>query len=250
MKVLILAAGYGTRLYPHTRNFPKPLLKIGSKPIINYLLEKTQELSGVSRIVVVTNNRFFKQFQAWRGSLPRPLKRLVRLLNDMSTNPEDKLGSIGDMHFVLHREDYRGDFLVLGGDNFFKAGLLDFVRFARKKRPSISVGLFDIKDKREARHFGVVRINKKNRIVEFSEKPSRPKSSLVAMCLYYFPQVKLRLIKEYLANSLNSEDAAGSYIGWLSRKDKVYGYVFSDFWLDIGHKVIYKKAERVFKNKE
>ncbi|MFH1338959.1 MAG: nucleotidyltransferase family protein [Candidatus Omnitrophota bacterium] len=248
MKVLILAAGYGTRLYPQTKNYPKPLLKLNKKPIINYLLEKIGGLKDVSRIIVVTNSRFFKQFQAWRDNL-RP-RRPIRLLNDKSTNPGNKLGAIGDMCFSFCKEGFDSDFLILGGDNILKGSLSDFVRFARSKRPSVSIGLFDIKDRREARRFGVVSINKKNRVVEFSEKPAKPQSSLVAMCLYYFPKEKVNLIKEYLSDSQNCRDAAGSYISWLSRKDKVYGYVFTDFWFDIGHKIIYKKAERAFKNKE
>lgn len=249
MKVLILAAGYGTRLYPHTRNFPKPLLKVGKKPVINHLLEKIEELDGISRVVVVTNGRFFKRFKCWKEGLARPLRRCVRLLNDMTTSPENKLGAVGDINFALGKEGFAGDFLVLGGDNLFKGSLSDFVRFARSKHPSINIGLFDIKDKRQARNFGVVSLNKKNRIIEFFEKPPKPKSSLVAMCLYYFPQEKLRLIKEYLDNPRNSLDAAGNYISWLCRRDKVYGYVFRNFWFDIGHRDIYKKAKKALRNK-
>ena len=113
--------------------------------------------------------------------------------------------------------------------------------------PFVTVGLFDIKDKHQACHYGVVSIDKKNRIVKLCEKPSRPKSSLVAMCLYYFPQGKLRLIKRYLENSSNSHDTTGSYIDWLSRKDKVYGFVFKNLWFDIGHLHTYKKVENLLK---
>ena len=245
MKVLILAAGYGTRLYPHTRNFPKSLLKIGNKPIIDYLLENIEKLNGISRIIVVTNDRFFKKFSAWKNSLKT--KYPIHIINDLTTSPDDKRGAIGDMHFVLSQEGFNENFLVLGGDNIFKGSLVDFMHFAKSKQPSISVGIFDIKNKKEARHYGVVSLNKKKRIVEFSEKPSRPKSSLVAMCLYYFPRKKAQLIEKYLQDPFNSRDTTGSFIDWLVRKDKVYGFKFSDFWFDIGHAHTYRKAEKLFK---
>ena len=245
MKVLILAAGYGTRLYPRTRYFPKPLLKVGNKPMINYLLKNIEKLNGISRIIVVTNDRFFKQFKDWGKSLN--MRYPIHIVNDLTQSPEDKLGAIGDMHFVFNHEGFNENFLVLGGDNLFKGSLVDFMHFAKSKQPSVSVGVFDIKNKTQARHYGVVRLDRKNRIIEFSEKPSRPKSSLVAMCLYYFPQGKARLIEEYLQDSLNSRDTTGSFIDWLSGEDKVYGFKFCDFWFDIGHAHTYQKVERLFK---
>ena len=95
MKVLILAAGYGTRLYPRTRYFPKPLLKIGNKPMINYLLKNIDKLNGISRIIVVTNDRFFKQFKDWKKSLK--MRYPIHIVNDLTKNPDDKLGAIGDI---------------------------------------------------------------------------------------------------------------------------------------------------------
>ena len=245
MKVLILAAGYGTRLYPYTKNFPKSLLSINKRPIINYLLDKIKELDNVSRIIVVTNARFFKHFKAWEDSLKT--KYPIRIINDLTTTPEDRLGAVGDMHFVFSKEGFFDDFLVIGGDNLFKESLFDFIRFAKSKHPFVTIGLFDIKDKSKARHFGVVSIDKKNRIIEFHEKPLKPKSSLVAMCLYYFPRGKLRLIKKYLQDPSNSRDTTGACIGWLSAKDKVYGFKFSNFWFDIGHLHTYKRVGNLLK---
>ncbi len=245
MKVLILAAGYGTRLYPHTRYFPKPLLKIGKRPIINYLLDKIEELDNVSGVMVVSNDRFFKQFQAWKNNLKTSCP--IRLLNDLTTSPEDKLGAIADMYFVFNKQGFNDDFLVLGGDNLLKGHLVDFIRFAKSKPAYTTVGLFDVKDKKEARHYGVVSLGKDNRIIRLYEKPKNPVSTLVAMCLYYFPQKKIRLIKEYFLNPLNSRDTLGTYINWLSIKDKVYGFIFKDSWFDIGHTHTYKRVKKLFK---
>ncbi|MFH1577672.1 MAG: nucleotidyltransferase family protein [Candidatus Omnitrophota bacterium] len=248
MKVLILAAGYGTRLYPYTKNYPKPLLKIGKRPIINHLLDKIKELSNISGIRVVTNGKFFKQFKAWKSNLS--IKYPVRIINDLTRGPKDKLGAVGDMNLIFKADNFKGNFLVLGGDNLFKDSLSDFMRFARAKSPYVSVGLFDIGDKKQASYYGVVNLDKKNRIVKFCEKPLKPKSSLVAMCLYYFPQAKLGLIKDYLGNPANCPDQAGAYISWLSQKDKVYGFVFKNFWFDIGDVDSYKKVGGILKEKE
>ncbi|MCU0650846.1 MAG: sugar phosphate nucleotidyltransferase, partial [Candidatus Omnitrophica bacterium] len=116
MKVLILAAGYATRLYPRTIHFPKPLLEVNKKPIIEYLIEKVRQLQDVSKVIVVTNARFADTFKKWAKGLKIPLK--IEIVNDLTRSPEDRLGAVGDMHLVFKRESFRGDFLVMGGDNF------------------------------------------------------------------------------------------------------------------------------------
>jgi len=245
MRALILAAGYGTRLYPYTKNFSKSLLKVGGRPIINYLVDKVEELDNVSSIVVITNDRFYKQFRVWKNGLKS--RYPIRIVNDLTRSPQDRLGAIGDMHFVFNKLGLAQDYLVLGGDNLFRSSLKGFMRFAKRKSPRVTIGLFDIKDRRQARHYGVVRLNTRRRIIDFYEKPSRPKTSLVAMCLYYFPREKLDLLKRYLNDPANSADAAGSYISWLCRKDKVFGYIFKDFWFDVGRLYTYKKANSMFR---
>ncbi|MFA5361819.1 MAG: nucleotidyltransferase family protein [Candidatus Omnitrophota bacterium] len=244
MKALILAAGYGTRLYPYTRFLPKPLLKVNKRPIIEYLLDKIIELDGLSEIIVVTNDRFFKRFGAWRETLP--FKKKVRVLNDMTKNPKERLGAVGDMNWVFRKTGFDEDYLVLGGDNFFKAPLTDFVREGKKNAPSVTVGVFDVKDREEACHYGVVTVGRGNRIVKFVEKPAHPESSLIAMCLYYLPVEKAGLIAEYFKTT-NSKDSIGVFIDWVTKQDKVFGSTFHDFWIDIGRIQTYRKLKSLFK---
>jgi glucose-1-phosphate thymidylyltransferase len=245
MKVLILAAGYGTRLYPHTKNFPKPLLKVNRKPIIQYLTDKLENISGISKIIVVTNGRFFNNFANWQKGLK--LRNKICIINDLTRSPKDKLGAIGDMFLVFDKEGFDDDYLVLGGDNFFDEPLGDFVFSAKEKAPAITIGVCDIKNKQEARHYGVVSLSRNNRIVSFQEKPAHPKSSIIAMCLYYFPKKTVGLIKKYLADPKNSKDAVGSYINWLSKNKTVYGFIFRDAWFDIGHVHTYNKIKELTK---
>jgi glucose-1-phosphate thymidylyltransferase len=247
MKALILAAGYATRLYPYTKNFPKPLLELNQKPIIEYLTEKLEKLPGLTEILVVTNGRFCPFFERWGKNLKTSKK--IRIVNDLTESSEDRLGAIGDMNFVFEKFGFNDDYLVIGGDNFFSEPLSKFVKSARKNSRSITIGVCDIKKISLARNYGVVRLDKNSRITEFWEKPSRPKSSKVAMCLYYFPASRVGFIKEYLSDPDNPSDAAGAYIGWLAKKKIVKAVVFKNYWVDIGNIRTYEKVIKITKTK-
>ncbi len=247
MKALILAAGYATRLYPYTKNFPKPLLEVNKKPIIEYLIEKLESVRGLSEIIVVTNGRFFVNFKNWSDNLKTSKK--IRIINDLTSSPKDRLGAIGDMNFVFSKVGFNSDYLVIGGDNFFQEPLTDFVGKARKKLKAVTIGVCDVKKKKEARNYGVVRLDTNQRIVDFQEKPARPQTTLVAMCLYYFPRLKVGLIREYLANPVNNSDAAGAYIGWLARNKDVRGVVFKNYWVDIGQIHTYERVSKITQTK-
>ncbi|MDD5348390.1 MAG: nucleotidyltransferase family protein [Candidatus Omnitrophica bacterium] len=243
MKALILAAGYATRLYPYTKNFPKPLLKVNDVPIIQYLVEKLDGLAGLSEILVVTNARFARNFEAWKRTL-RTRSR-VTVISDLTTTVEERLGAVGDMYFVLQRTGYDDDYLVLGGDNFFEEPLDGFVQHARRRRSSATIGVCDIRDRDEARNYGVVRLSGDKKITEFSEKPERPASSIVAMCLYYFPRRTTRFLKDYMSDETQHSDAAGAYIRWLTDCCTVYGFMFSRYWADIGSITTYQKLAHI-----
>lgn len=245
MKALILAAGYGTRLYPYIKNCPKPLLEINQKPIIEYLLDKLTGLSGLSEVIIVTNDHFFGHFKKWRDGLDINIK--IKIINDLSKSPEEKLGAVKDMYLVFKKEGFDDDYLILGGDNFFRDSLEGFVNFARKKAPGVSIGIVDIHNISEARHYGVVSLNQHNRILEFKEKPAKPNSSLVATCIYYFPRDKIKLIKECIDDSEICFDNVGVYIDWLTKKDKVYGFIFKHLWVDIGRIETYEKLKEIMK---
>jgi len=133
----------------------------------------------------------------------------------------------------------------MGGDNLFEDDLKDFLRLSYKLRYPC-LGLYDVGDKEEAKRFGIVKLNSRKRVVEFEEKPKRPKSTLSATCIYFFPKNSLKLLDLFVSTHDNV-DAAGRYIAWLSKKTKVYGEVFKGEWLDIGHKDTLKVAEKIFK---
>lgn len=246
MKALVLAAGYATRLYPLTKDYPKPLLKVGSRHIIDYIIEKLSRVERIDEILVITNSRFFSHFKRW-GKRVATEKKLT-LVDDLTRSLSDRRGAIGDMFFAIERKKIDDDLLVIGGDNLFDGNLEKFLAFTCRHGSSPVVGVYKLKKRKEASKYGVAKLNRNFRVIDFKEKPQKPQSSLVAMCLYYFPKSKIRLIREYMLKTANKQDATGFYIDWLRRKVPVYGFVFEGRWFDIGDRHFYQKAKENFFN--
>jgi len=244
MKALILAAGYATRLYPLTINRPKPLLPVRGRPMIDYIMDKLEELPEVDEVYVVTNNRFFKHFEEWAARHKSSKK--ITTINDKTLSNEERLGAIGDMQLVIKEKGIDGDLLVIAGDNLFAFNMRDFIDFAKRHSPNCSIVLHNIGSKEEARRYGVVKTDEDSKLLSFAEKPAQPESTLVAICLYYFPKDKLKRVSEYLEESKH-KDAPGNYISWLVANDSVYGFVFDDEWYDIGDKSIYEHVKDNYK---
>lgn len=243
MNAIILAAGYATRLYPLTKDFPKPLLPIGSKPIIEYILKSLRRIPNLKTIWVVTNHTFLKHFQRWRQSLSGHSH--VALIDDGTQTPQKRLGAIRDIDFVIQREKIKEDLLVVGGDNLFEFDLRNFAVQGQSHKPYPTIGVYDIGSRKAARRFGVITLNSRGRVSRFVEKPMLPHSSLVAMCLYYFPKQSIAWIRRYLDSGENA-DAPGHYLSWLTREEAIYGYLFESEWVDIGDLKAYREAQKKY----
>jgi len=241
MKALILAAGYGTRLYPLSEKQAKPLLPVAGKPMVEHVMNKVEEVAEVDEICVVVNQKFFGQFEKWISSFKSAKK--VSLFNDGSTDDANKLGAIGDMKFVIEKGEISDDLFVVGGDNLFDFSLSPFAKFFAEK--GTSVGLYRVEPVELARKYGVVELDENGRLLSFEEKPEHPPTNLIAICMYLFPKDKLSLISDYLELG-NNPDAPGYYIKWLVQKVTVYGFVFSGMWFDIGDFKSYNEADKAF----
>ncbi|NQT06321.1 MAG: nucleotidyltransferase family protein [Candidatus Omnitrophica bacterium] len=246
MKALILAAGYATRLYPLTLDQPKPLLKVGSKTITERILEKIERAGNVDKIYIVTNERFSSHFTRWARK--SKYKKTLEVINDHTLTNETRLGAIGDIDLVIKEARIADDLLVVGGDNLFDFDLGDFVKFAQAKGKT-AVALLDVEDIELAKKYGIVGLDSKDRVVDFQEKPEDPKSTLAAICVYYFPKDMLNLVDKYL-NTGENKDAPGHYIGWLATNDTVYGYKIEGQWFDIGDKESLSQADEIYKKME
>lgn len=241
-----MAAGYATRLYPLTKDYPKPLLKLGTKPIIDYIIEKLNIIDEVDEIIVITNSRFFPHFKIWSKKVK--VNKKLSLVDDLTKTLSDKRGAIGDMDFAIKKKHIKEDLVVIGGDNLFNGNLKGFLSFAKEKTGKPVIGAYNIRNKIHAKKYGVLKLDKENKVIDFWEKPNAPKSTLVAMCLYYFPKERLSLVKEYLKKRNKQHDATGLYIDWLRRRIPVYGFVFNGRWYDIGDHKFYNEAKKEFVN--
>lgn len=245
MRVIILAAGYATRLYPLTLTVPKPLLPVAGKPMINYVLNNVAAIEGIEHVYVVTNAKFAAQFEAWADS---PLARAARLpftiVNDGSTDDTNKLGAIGDLHLVLQRENVTDDVLVVAGDNLFSQTLEGFGRMGREKNAPV-VGIYDVGSLAEAKKHNDIEIAPDGKLLRFTEKPQEATSTLIAIALYYYPRAVLPLIRQYIAEG-NNPDQPGRLIEWLCPRTPCYTWKVPGLWLDIGSKETLDEANRVF----
>lgn len=241
MKVVLLCAGYATRLYPLTENQPKPLLPVGGKPILEHLLEQLKVLPSIQQVFVVTNDRFFSHFQNWAVKKRYPWK--VEVVNDGTKTNEERLGAIGDLALVLRQFRIRDDLAVFAGDNLFGSDLKGFISFAHSHRPHTSIGVVDVGQRERARQYGIVRVDSGNRIVEFLEKPHDPPSTLASTGAYWFDRKNRDLLDRYIREDHNA-DRPGDYIRWLVEVDRVFAYPFKGSWFDIGSLDSYQEADR------
>jgi glucose-1-phosphate thymidylyltransferase len=242
MDALILGAGYATRLYPLTKSRPKPLLPVGGVPIIERICRQLSELDGLETIYIVSNHTFVGQYEEWLRDygtrrVPPPL---MSLYDDQTTTPDNRLGAIGDLRFVIEHAALQNDLLVIAGDNLIDGRLTDFVASAKMR--GTTVGLKDFRNPEKVSLYGVVERSPDERIVGFEEKPRQPRSTFVAVGLYYFPRKTLPLVQKYL-DSGRSKDAPGYYLQWLHRETPVFGFTLEGDWYDIGDLESYRQAD-------
>ena len=228
MKVIVLAAGYATRLRPLTDTWSKELLPVGGKPIIDWILDAVDAADGIDEVHVVTNARKAPAFQEWAKG------RDVIVHDDGTTSNEDRLGAIGDMLFVIEQAQLDDDLLVIAGDNLFDFSIADFVSYWRGKGVASAVAVRDVGSLELASHYGIVSLEDDGRMTSFVEKPADPPSTLAATATYLFHREHARLIATYLEGE-HGADQPGRFVGWLQRHEPVYGWAFEDTWYDIGN---------------
>jgi len=248
MKIVILAAGYATRLYPLTLAQPKPLLPVDGQPMIDYVLDNLAPIGGIGRVYVVTNAKFAGHFQKWADSYRATKSKLhFTIVNDGSTDESNKLGAIGDLHLVITREKVDDDLVVVAGDNLFSESLGAFGEYCRQKNAPV-LGIYDVGSLEQAKKYGVVDLDGEGRIVRFEEKPKQPASTLIGIALYFYPRNVAPLIRQYIADG-NNPDQPGRLVQWLYPRLPVYTWTVPGIWYDIGSKETLEDANRIFANR-
>lgn len=242
MNVIILAAGFSTRLYPLTKKFPKALLKVKNKPILNYVVDDLMTVHGINQAILITNGLYFPSFKQWLKDqrLSFPLK----IINNEVLEPDKRQGALGDLAMAL-KAIPPDDTLVVASDTLISESVQKFVKVCDTKQQAATM-LCDLKDKNLiASKLGCASVDDNGTIIKFEEKPIKPTSTLAAIPYYFFPVKTLKYIDEYLRDD-NAVDAPGSLLNWLINKIPVYGYIIENgYYYDIGTKEALEKANKI-----
>ena len=235
MKCLILAAGYATRLYPLTENFPKPLLKVGDKAILDWLVDDIAATGAVDEFVVISNHKFAGYFRDWASSRPD-----VTVVDDGTSTNETRLGAVRDIQFALESLHIDDDLLVIAGDNILDFSLAEFISYASAKRASCIMRYYEA-DEARLRKCGVVEVDETDRIVGMEEKPAEPKSHWCCPPFYFYRREDAARVAEGIAAGCGV-DAPGSYVAWLSTQVPMYAMEMPGKRFDIGNLESYRSV--------
>ncbi len=242
MRCLILAAGYATRMYPLTKDFPKPLLMVGKKALLEYLLEDLIQIPEITEYLIVTNHRFFKKFEEWKETLP--YREKIKLFDDGSTENENRRGAVRDMEFVIERESLADDLLVLAGDNLLNFTLRTFVEEFYKRNNSM-VMYHEEKDIEKLKKTGVAEISPEGKILSMEEKPEKPKGCCAVPPFYLFRKEDIPYIRKGIEAGCGA-DSPGSFLEWFCREREVYAMKMPGRRYDIGSMESYQLVCKQF----
>ena len=241
MKCLILAAGYATRLYPLTENFPKPLLEVQGKTILDHLIDDMDSLGMIDEYVVISNHKFAHHFAKWAGEK----EQKITVVDDGTESNETRLGAVRDIQFAIDELNLDSDMLVIAGDNLLSFSLTKFMQYAKNKGTSCVMRFFEA-EKAKLQKCGVLEINENDLIMNMEEKPAEPKSNWCCPPFYYYTREDASLVKKGIESGCGV-DAPGSYIAWLCKQTPVHAMEMPGRRYDIGNLESYEKVQKEYK---
>ncbi len=244
MKCLILAAGYATRLYPLTENFPKPLLDVGGKTILDWLVDDIDSCGRVDEYVVISNHKFAHHFDAWAKTKAQK----ITVLDDGTESNETRLGAVKDIELAIDTLHLTGDMLVIAGDNVLDFSLTKFIAYAEEKQTSCIMRYYEASEQK-LRKCGVVQVDENDNILGMEEKPAEPKSHWCCPPFYYYTAEDAKLVKKGIESGCGT-DAPGSYIAWLCTQTKVHAMEMPGSRYDVGNLESYTKIKNEYKGIE
>ncbi len=240
MKCLILAAGYATRLYPLTENFPKPLLEVQGKTILDWLIDDIDTLGLVDTYVVISNHKFAHHFDAWAAGKSQK----VVVVDDGTSSNETRLGAVRDIQFAIDQLQLDDDMLVIAGDNLLDFSLTKFMQYAAAKKTSCIMRYYE-GNVEKLKKCGVVTIDDNDKIVQMVEKPPQPTSHWCCPPFYYYTKEDAGLVKKGIEAGCGV-DAPGSYIAWLCTQVVVHAMEMPGKRYDIGNLESYKLVQETY----
>jgi glucose-1-phosphate thymidylyltransferase len=240
VKLLVLAAGYATRLYPLTLDRPKALLDVAGRPMLEHVLASLAPIREIDTTYVVTNSKFARHFEEWAAGSSYD----AVVVDDGTRDEETRRGAIGDIAFVVERESVNDDLIVVAGDNLFSEPLDGFGAAIRERRaPTLAV--YDVGDLEAIKRYNAIEIDSEGRITFFEEKPEHPRSTLTGIALYFYPRETLSLVGQYVDEG-NNPDQPGRLVQWLYPRVDFYTWLVPGIWYDVGSAESLAEADRVF----
>ena len=241
MKCLILAAGYATRLYPLTENFPKPLLLVGGKTILDWLIDDIDTANAVDEYIVISNHKFAQHFEAWGKTKAQK----ITVVDDGTDTNETRLGAVKDIQFAIDQRNLDDDMLIIAGDNVLDFSLTKFIEYAKEKRTSCIMRYYEPDDQKLLK-CGVVTVNKDEKILKMTEKSPNPATHWCCPPFYYYTREDARLVQKGIDCGCGT-DAPGSYIAWLCTQTPVHAMEMPGKRYDIGNIESYEKVKAEYR---
>ena len=237
MKCLILAAGYATRLYPLTENFPKPLLAVGEKTILDWLVDDMDTAGAVDEYVVISNHKFAQHFVSWA----KTKKQKITVVDDGTSTNETRLGAVKDIQYAIDALGLDDDMLVIAGDNVLDFSLTKFIAYARQKKTSCVMRYFEPEQKKLLKS-GVVTVDGDDRVLKMTEKSPNPETNWCCPPFYYYTKNDAKLVQKGIDSGCGT-DAPGSFIAWLCTQTAVHAMEMPGKRYDIGNLQSYEQVK-------
>jgi glucose-1-phosphate thymidylyltransferase len=244
MIAVLLCAGYATRLHPLTRDFPKALLPVAGKPVIDYLVDQIDGLAGIESLHLVTNDKFHTPFDRWAAPINRSANVSVPIVvhNDGTTCNANRLGAVADLHFVLKRVAPTSPMLVAAADNIFRFAIAEtWQRFIAGAHHMVIA--LPQTDTRQLRRTGVLELDARDRVRRLHEKPHVPPSTWSCPPLYFLQPSACKHLETLIA-AKDRPDAPGHFIDFLCRREPVMAQKVTGSRLDIGDIASYREADQ------
>ncbi|MBT3938069.1 MAG: nucleotidyltransferase family protein, partial [Candidatus Marinimicrobia bacterium] len=243
---IILCAGYGTRMYPLTKNTPKPLLQVGGRAVLDYLMEELNNLLELQEIFIISNDKFYTHFLEWKSNI-KSNNRRIHILNDGSKSNEDRLGAAGDLHFAFQNSVDFSDAIVVGGDNIFLFPLKPIWDQFINQNNHMIMAIHD-KNIERLQRTGVLELDASNHVIRLHEKPENPPSQFFSPPLYLLKGSSKNQMADYM-NNQHAMDASGHFVDYLCQKETVQAIKSEEGRLDIGNMESYQKANELYNNR-
>ena len=245
MKLIILAAGYATRLYPLTINQPKPLLEVSERPMIEHVIDHLKDVPELTGVIIISNEKFHGHFEKWASGYQISGQNIpITVVNDKSTDENNRLGAIGDMVFAMNDQSIDEDVIVVAGDNLFSQSIKAFGEFCLEKKAPV-LGVYDVGRLEDTKKYSEVHTDMNGHITSFEEKPEYPSTTVIGIALYYYPKDLIPTIKQYVEDGHNA-DQPGRLVQWLYPRIPVFTWSLPGLWYDIGSKETLEEANRIF----